>query len=105
MSREMPSFEVVQEIGTDEPIGAEELEAAAAAVLAGVSRDAAFMALGPVVSVDFTRGTIDLVCTVCGSTLEDVQTKIGRIGQVMLDSANAFEYEGSQTTRIAELVH
>lgn len=97
---EVPAFQVVLSVRAEEEVAADQLEATAEAVLRGVQRDAAFIALGPVVSIDFGTSTIELDCTVCGERSEDVHAKIVRIMDVMLESANGFEYEGSSTKKL-----
>jgi hypothetical protein len=97
---EVPTFQVVLEIVGNEGIEAEELEATAEAVLDGVEREAAFIALGPVVSVDFSRRAIEVECHVAGETADDVHTKMARITDVMLDVGNSFEYEGSTAKKL-----
>jgi hypothetical protein len=97
---EMPAFQIVLDIVGNEGIEPDELEATAEAVLEAVERHAAFVALGPVVSVDFARRAIEIECHVTGATAEAVHAKMARITDVMLEAANSFEYEGSTARKL-----
>jgi hypothetical protein len=96
----MPAFQVLLYVQTEEDVAPDELEATAEAVLRGVQKNAVFVALGPVVSVDFEESRIELDCTVCGETSDDVHAKMARISDVMLESANGFEYQGSSSAKL-----
>ena len=97
---EVPAFQVVLDIVGYEGIEPEELEATAEAVLEEVERQAAFVALGPVVSADFVRRAIEIECHVTGDTAETVYAQMARIVNVMLEAANSFEYEGSTAKKL-----
>jgi hypothetical protein len=97
---EVPAFQIVLNIVGHEGIMPEELEATAEAVLEGVEQEAAFVALGPVVSVDFARRAIEIECHVAAETPEAVHTKMARITEVMLEAANSFEYDGSTARKL-----
>ena len=97
---EVPSFQIVLEIAASDEVEPDVLEAATQAVFEAVQRNAAFVALGPVVSCDFSRGEIEIGCHISAETPEDLHAKVARISQVMLDAANSFEYEGSTTKKL-----
>ena len=80
-----------------------ELEATAGEVLETVRTQAAFVALGAVVSLDLATRSIDLFCNITGDNPDELHNKVARIFDVMLDSANRFEYRSSATQR-GELV-
>jgi hypothetical protein len=101
---EVPCFQVVLSITAEAEAPADALEAAAEVVLRAVERDAAFVALGPIVSVDFNDAEIEVECTVGGESPDDIHGKCARITQVMLEAANAFEYTGSSTQRLEPAV-
>jgi hypothetical protein len=98
--RDVTEFQIVLEIVGQEGVEPDELEATAEAVLEGVERHTAFVALGPVVSVDFSRRAIEIECHVAGENSDDVHSKMARIMEVMLDAANSFEYEGSTAKKL-----
>jgi hypothetical protein len=97
---EMPAFQTVLTIVTDDETAPGELEAAAEVVLRAVQRGAAFVALGAVASVDFARGAIEVECTLCGETPDEIHGKSVRVLDIMLEAANTFEYESSSTHRL-----
>ncbi|MHB8468583.1 MAG: hypothetical protein ACYDCH_02340 [Gaiellaceae bacterium] len=80
-----------------------ELEATAEEVIEAARTQAAFVALGAVVSVDLVTGSIDLFCNITGENPDDLHSKVARIFDVMLDAANRFEYRSSAMQR-GELV-
>ncbi len=104
MMSEVTRYEVILEIVADVPMDSDELDATAEALFEGVLRDAAFVALGPVVSVDHARGLIEVECTVTGGSSEDVHEKMARITHVMLESANSFEYQSSTAKKLEPAV-
>jgi hypothetical protein len=97
---EMPAFQVVLTIVAEEEPAPGELEAAAEVVLAALQRKAASIAMGPVVSVNFERSSVEAECTVSGEGADEVHGKIARIFDVMLAAANSFEYYSSKTERL-----
>jgi hypothetical protein len=102
---EMPAYEVNLSITPQpgETVEDVELEATAEAVLEAVRKEAAFVALGAVVSLDLTTSSIELFCNVTGDNPDEIHNKVARIFDVMLDAANRFEYQSSATQR-GELV-
>jgi hypothetical protein len=80
-----------------------ELEATADAVLEAVRREVAFLALGAVITLDLVTNSIDLFCNVAAENPDELHSKVARIFDVMLNSANRFEYRSSATQR-GELV-
>lgn len=85
---DVPAFQIVLGIVGHEGIESEELEAAAEAVLEGVEREAAFIALGPVVSVDFGRpGRSRSSATSLPRPPRQSHAKMVRITEVMLKTA------------------
>ncbi len=97
---EMPAYQVILNIVANDPTDSGELDATAEAVLEGVLRDTAFVALGPVVSVDHAQGVIELECTISSESSEDVHEKMARITHAMLEAANSFEYQGSTAKKL-----
>jgi hypothetical protein len=96
----MQEFQVVLDIVATDAMATDDLEAIADAVLDEVETKAAFVAMGPVVSVDFSRQAIEIECHVSGETPEQVYTKMSRITGVMLEAANSFSYEGSSARKL-----
>lgn len=99
-----PAFQVVLSVVAETAAEPAELEAIAEVVLEAVQKEAAFVALGPVVSVNFEDSSIEIDCTVCGDSAEDVHTQVARTLDVMLEAANEFEYQGSTTHRLEPAV-
>ena len=97
---DVTEFQVVLEIATTDEIERDALEAIAEAVLEDVERHAAFVALGPVVSVDFSRRGIAIECHVSGENADDIHAKMARVTDVMLEAANSFEYDGSTAKKL-----
>ena len=102
---EIPTYEVNLSItpAAGENIDGDELEATAEAVLEAVRSEAAFVALGAVVSLDLATSSIHLFCNVCADNPDDLHNRVARISDVMLNAANRFEYRSSATLR-GELV-
>lgn len=102
---EMPCFEVELSIAPNAEASIEdgELEATADVVLEAVRSKAAFLALGAVVSLDLSTNAIEVFCNVAAETPDDLHAKVAKIFDVMLESANDFEYQSSSTQRL-ELV-
>jgi hypothetical protein len=98
---EMPTYDANLSItaSAGENVAEDELEATAEAVLEAVRREAAFVALGAVVSLDLTTGSIELFCNVMGDNPDELHNKLARIFDVMLNAANRFEYQSSATQR------
>ncbi len=71
-------------------------------ILEAVQRDATAIALGPVVSVDFTESEIEVTFSVLASSPEDLHTVVVRVEKIMSDNANSFDYEGSSTRRLPD---
>jgi len=95
----MPAFQVVLAVSTTRPTDHPELAATAEVMLEAVQRSLPFIALGPVVSVDFDDASIEVECTVCAEAAE-MHERAALITRVMLDAANAFEYQSGTTRRL-----
>jgi hypothetical protein len=98
---EMDAYDVVLSVVAEaDQVVPGELEATAEVILSAVQREAAFVALGPVVSVNFEESSIEVGCTICGDDAEELHGKVARVFRVMLEAANGFEYQGSTTHRL-----
>jgi hypothetical protein len=97
---EVPTFQVVLAINAEGEVAPGELEATAEVVLAALQRHVPFIALGPVLSVDFEDEKIEAECSIMGEDPDDLHAKVARVVDVMLAAANAFEYQGSTTQRL-----
>jgi hypothetical protein len=80
-----------------------ELEATAEEVIEAVRAQAAFVALGAVVSLNLIAPGIDLFCEVMAENPDELHNKVARVFDVMLQAANGFQYSASATQR-AEFV-
>ena len=97
------SFSVILRLSAQDEAAPGVLEATAEAILEALHRDAPFVAIGPVMSVDLVKRIVEAECTVY-AVPEDLHVQINRIMQVMLDAAESFEYQGSSTERIESAV-
>jgi hypothetical protein len=100
-------YQVIVEMVRAEPLPDEQLEDLAEACLDALNRRTRLVALGPVVSVDFAKSSLEIEFTVGGDTVEDVNEKIEHVARVVSetlsknDSEDAFAYAGSRTERVA----
>ncbi len=93
-------YEASATISSEDRFSEREMMDRADEILEAVQRDAIAIALGPVVSVDFTEPKIEVTFSVLASSPEDLHTVVVRVGKIMSDSANSFDYEGSSTRRL-----
>jgi hypothetical protein len=99
-------YQVRVELVRGGPLPSERLEDLAEVVLDALNRKARLVALGPVVSVNFAKNSLEVEFTVGGETVEDVNEKIERVTAVVHetlskhDTADGFEYQGSRTERL-----
>lgn len=102
---DVPAYEVMLSIAPlpGETVEDGELEATAEEVLEAVRTEAAFVALGAVVSIDLSTASIEVFCNVTGDNPDELHNKVARVMDVMLNAANRFEYRSSATQR-GELV-
>lgn len=98
---DMNSFQVVLRIHAEDDVVEGELEATAEAVLERVMAEAAFVALGPVMCVDFTENAVEVEFTVATESADQMHQKVRRVSEVVLAAANDFEFQGSTTSRLA----
>jgi|SRR5579862_935776 len=98
----LPTYQVLSSIWANHELADGELEATMEAVLDALHRHATFVALGPVVTANEGERVIEVECSVMAERPEDIHEKVGRITQIMLDAANAFEYRGSTTVKLSE---
>jgi hypothetical protein len=91
----MVSTQVVIEFVRNTPLEPETLDRLADACLTALQGEACFLALGPVVSVDYERSAVEVECTICTETADDVEidAKVKRVGEIMRDALVAAEYE------------
>ena len=99
----VPTYEVVFKVNSIGSVTEDGLEATTNAVMEALHRDAAFIALGPVASLDFANGGIEVLCTVASDSPDALHSTMSRLSGIILDAANAFEYQGTTTHKL-ELV-
>ncbi len=95
MTVKMISAQVLMEFVRNEPAESETLENVAEGCLAALNRDAKFLAYGPVVSVNFARSAVELECTVCVVSEDEIESKMDRIAEIARAGIAAAEYETS----------
>ena len=72
-------------------------------VFEAVTSKAKAVALGPVMTVDFNRPEIEVLFSVQAESVDHLHTVVAKVGDIIGDCANSFEYKGSTTT-LLELV-
>ena len=93
----MVSTQAVIGFTRNTPLEPQTLDCLADACLEALQREARFLALGPVVSVDYERSAVEVECTVCTETADEaeIDSKVKRVGEIMRDALVAAEYETS----------
>jgi len=91
----MMETQVIIEFERRTPVSEEVLDALADATLTALHRDARFVAFGPVVSVNYRRSAVEVECTVCTESENDVDGVIERIGAIVREALAAAEYSTS----------
>ena len=99
---EMPTYQVIIEIVSIEPLEDGELEAVATAVVEALHREQPFIALGPVATLDFENESIEILSTVPAANQDEVHMGMSKITDAMLRAANSFEYTGTSVRRVLE---
>lgn len=91
----MMQTQAVIEFARREPLDADTLNNLADVVLEALNRDARFVAFGPVVSVNYARSALEVECTICTSTTEEVDAVIDRLHEIIGGAIASTEYATS----------
>ena len=99
---EMKLYQATASITAHRQFAEHDLVNLADRVLEAVTRKAKAVALGPVVTVDFNLPEIEVLFSVQAESVDHLHTVVGKVGDIIGDCANSFEYKGS-TTILLEL--
>ena len=95
----MEQFEITLQLESRVPLNEGELEEIAQACLDALHRDAAFVAMGPVVSGDPETNVIEVDFTMAAESPEDLHEKIGPLAALLGRAHASWQYSGSKTAR------
>ena len=87
----MKCVQVVTEFVRNTPLEPDMLDQLADACLDALHREAPFVALGPVASVDYERCAVEIECTIQSEAADDsdLEAKMQRVKDVMRDALMA----------------